>query len=254
MLLNFFSQISKISNLPFKNDDGKKIISLASHKNKRYPSLPPSSLYPNSTEKFSAWTHHGNGDVSRIIRHCDARVSERASARKRGGGERKRLEMYLGICRPTEVTQDDGFGDGFWVRGGRQAGGYWNRVVALTVRPTYDSPSSLLPSYLCLSDGTAIENRPVMLAWDSFERNFRIACSFCTREQWAKRGEWHVIHKDWFFETRSLSRVKFKFRSFLECLALFFLFFFFIVFNFFFWKWTNGINAVIGKTMGWKIC
>ena len=137
--------------------------------------------------------------------------------------------MYLGICRPTEVTQDDGFGDGFWVRGGRQAGGYWNRVVALTVRPTYDSPSSLLPSYLCLSDGTAIENRPVMLAWDSFERNFRIACSFCTREQWAKRGEWHVIHKDWFFETRSLSRVKFKFRSFLECLALFFLFFFFFV-------------------------
>lgn len=148
MLFNFFSQISKISNLPSKNDDGKKIISLASHKNKRYPSLPPSSLYPNSTEKFSAWTHHGNGDVSRIIRHCDARVSERASARKRGGGERKRLEMYLGICRPTEVTQDDGFGDGFWVRGGRQAGGYWNRVVALTVRPTYDSSSSLLSPFL----------------------------------------------------------------------------------------------------------
>lgn len=43
MLLNFFSQISKISNLPSKNDDGKKIISLASHKNKRYPSPPPSS-------------------------------------------------------------------------------------------------------------------------------------------------------------------------------------------------------------------
>lgn len=46
--------------------------------------------------------------------------------RKRGGGERKRLEMYLGICRPTEVTQDDGFGDGFWVQGARwrQEGGY----------------------------------------------------------------------------------------------------------------------------------
>lgn len=143
MLLNFFSQISKISNLPSKNDDGKKIISLASHKNKRYPSPP---LFP-----LSKFDRKILGVNSSWKRGCVAnntslwRESERASARKRGGGERKRLEMYLGICRPTEVTQDDGFGDGFWVRGGRQAGGYWNRVVALTVRPTYDSPSSLSP-------------------------------------------------------------------------------------------------------------
>ena len=67
-----------------------------------------------------------------------------------------------------------------------------------------------------------------------------------------------MIHKDWFFETRSLSRVKFKFRSFLECLALFFFFFFLSYLIFFLemdewnkcgnWE-NNGLeNLLIGRT------
>lgn len=127
--------------------------------------------------------------MSRIIRHCDA--SERASVRKRGGGERKRLEKGGNVFRDLQTGRGDA-GRRFrgWIlgpRGWAEAGERLLKPGRGTDSTTYIrfllSPPLHSSPYLCLSDGTAIENRPVMLAWDSFERNFRIACSFCTREQ-----------------------------------------------------------------------
>lgn len=165
--------------------------------------------------------------MSRIIRHCDARVSERTSVRKRGGGERKRLEMYLGICRPTEVTQDDGFGDGFWVRGARwrQEGGYWNRVVALTVRPTYDSPTSLppsLPPFLSLPQWRNRDREPPChVGLGQFREELPNCLQLLhkrtmskERRNWKENGAWSIKSG---FSRLDLSRVKFKFRSFFEC-------------------------------------
>lgn len=56
------------------------------------------------------------GCVARIIRRYNmvVRTKGRETERERVGEG----EMYLGICRPAEVTQDVGFGDGFWVCGG----------------------------------------------------------------------------------------------------------------------------------------
>lgn len=165
--------------------------------------------------------------MSRIIRHCDARVSERTSVRKRGGGERKRLEMYLGICRPTEVTQDDGFGDGFWVQGARwrQEGGYWNRVVALTVRPTYDSPTSLppsLPPFLSLPQWRNRDREPPChVGLGQFREELPNCLQLLhkrtmskERRNWKENGAWSIKGG---FSRLDLSRVKFKFRSFFEC-------------------------------------
>lgn len=182
----------------------KKIINPASHNRKTKqayflffpPPPPPLPLHhSNSTEKFSwAWAHHGNGDVSRIIRHCDARASERAWGREGEGSGRgwRRVEMYLGICRPAEVTQDDGFGDGFWVRGGgrRQESGYWNRVVALTVRPTYDSSSPSPPLFLSLPQWRNRDREPPChVGLGQFREELPNCLQLLqAREQWAKRG------------------------------------------------------------------
>lgn len=50
-----------------------------------------------------------------MVVRTKGRETERDRQRERG---LERVEMYLGICRPAEVTQDVGFGDGFWVCGG----------------------------------------------------------------------------------------------------------------------------------------
>lgn len=174
--------------------------------------------------------------------------------------------MYLGICRPTEVTQDDGFGDGFWVQGARwrQEGGYWNRVVALTIRPTYDSPTSLppsLPPFLSLPQWRNRDREPPChVGLGQFREELPNCLQLLhkrtmskERRNWKENGAWSIKGG---FSRLDLSRVKFKFRSFFEC-ELFRMFgsLFFSSSSFyriwFFRKWTNGMN-VIRKTMGWK--
>lgn len=178
--------------------------------------------------------------------------------------------MYLGICRPAEVTQDDGFGDGFWVRGGgrRQESGYWNRVVALTVRPTYDS-SSLFPPPLLFLSLPQWRNRdrepPCHVGLGQFREELPNCLQLLhkrtmskERRNWEENGAWSIKND---FSRLDLSRVKFKFRSFFECITFsnvwFFLFFFLsclICLEIDEWNGYGNLEDKTRKTMGWKTC
>lgn len=145
--------------------------------------------------------------MSRIIRHCDA--SERASVRKRGGGERKRLEKGGNVFRDLQTGRGDA-GRRFrgWILGPRG----WAEAGERLLKPGRGTDSttyirfllSLPPSTPLLISASVTEprSRTALSCWlGTVSRGTSELPAASAQENNEQReeelgGEWRVIHKE----------------------------------------------------------